>query len=86
MFEWGLLSAGETYGEGNFSGGAILLGGYYRRWQLFGGQLSGRQFSSGAIIFRGNCLEGNYPGDNYPGENYPGGNCTGSDFPEGQLS
>ena len=55
---------GDNYPEGNYP------------W----GQLSGEQFSWGAIVREDNCPSGNYPGDNNaggncPGDNYLQGNC-----------
>ena len=54
-----------------------LSGGNFPRWQLSGGQ-----FSLGAIIVGGNC-----PGDNNPGggDNHAEGYCLGDNYPGGNA-
>ena len=78
---WGQLSGGGSYLEGNYPGiigrqlfrrqlsGAILLEGQLSRGQLFGGKLSwggGGAYFLGRNCPWGSCLGGNCPGDNFP--------------------
>ena len=77
--------------SGQLSGKTVSLRGNFSR-----GQLSGRQFSSGAIILGGNCPRGQlsvgklssgeiFQRSNYPGDNHPGGNYSGAIFPGRNL-